>query len=50
MLGMEVPGLNSGKVFLDIFCTSFLPHGDCSIIVSQSHDFTLTWFLLYNFV
>ena len=50
VLGMEVPGLNSGKVFLDIFCIPFLPRGDCSIRESQSHDFTLDWFLLYNFV
>ena len=51
VLGMEVSGLNSGKVFSTLFfCTPFLPHGDCCIRVSQSHDFTLVWFLLYNFV
>ena len=41
VLGMEVPGSNSGKFFFDIFCTPFLPRGDCSIRVSRSHDFTL---------
>ena len=35
VLGMEVPGLNSGKFFFDIFCTLFLPRGDCSIRVCQ---------------
>ena len=50
VLGMEVPGLNSGKFFHDIFCTPFLPRGDCSIRVSRSHNFTLTWLLLYNLV
>ena len=50
VLGMEVPGSNSGKFFSDIFCTPFLPRSDCSIRVSQSHDFTLAWFLSYNFV
>ena len=30
--------------------TPFLPRSDCSIKVSQSRDFTLAWFLLYNFV
>ena len=25
VLGMEVPGLNSGKSFSDIFCTPFYP-------------------------
>ena len=25
VLGMEVPGLNSGKLFLTFFCTPFLP-------------------------
>ena len=25
VLGMEVPGSNSGKVFFDIFCTPFYP-------------------------
>ena len=49
MLGMEVLGLNSGK-FFQHFCTPFLPCSDCSIIVSQSSDFTFAWFLLYNFV
>ena len=34
VLGMEVPGLNSGKFVFDIFCTFFLPCGDCSIRVS----------------
>ena len=47
---MEVPGSNSSKGFFDIFCTPFLPRGDCSIRVSRSHKFTLGWFLLYNFV
>ena len=42
VLGMEVPGSNSGKLFFfDIFCTPFLPRGDCSIRVSRSRDFTL---------
>ena len=42
VLGMEVPGSNSDKLFFfDIFCTLFLPRGDCSIRVSQSRDFTL---------
>ena len=42
VLGMEVPGSNSGKfVFFDIFCTPFLLRGDCSIRVSRSRDFTL---------
>ena len=50
VLGIKVPGLNSGKFFFDIFYTPFLPHGDCSIRVSRSHDFTFVWFLLYNFV
>ena len=36
VLGMEVPGSNSGKFFSDIFCTPFLPRGDCSIRVSRS--------------
>ena len=48
---MEVPGWNSGKLFFDIFCAHLLPHGDYSIRVSRSHDFTLVvWFLVYNFV
>ena len=51
VLGMEVPGLNSGKVFFpNLFCTPFLPSGDCSIRVSRSRNFTLAWFLNYNFV
>ena len=51
VLGMEVPGSNSGKVFIsDMFCTPFLPCGDSSIRVSRFRDFTLVWFLLYNFV
>ena len=50
MLGMEVPGSNSVKIFSNNFCTPFLSHGDCSIRVSRSHDITLVWFLLYNFV
>ena len=33
-LGMEVPGSNSGKFFFDIFCTPYLPRGDCSNIGS----------------
>ena len=49
VLGIEVPGSNSGN-FFDIFCTPFLPHGDCSIRVSRSRDFILAWVLLYNFV
>ena len=41
VLGLEVPGSNSGKVFFKLhFCTLFLPRGDCSIRVYQSHDFT----------
>ena len=40
VLGMEVPGSNSGKLFLNIFCTPFLPRGDCSIRVFRSRDFT----------
>ena len=51
VLGMEVPGSNSGKVlFLSTFLYTFLPHGDCSIRVSPSHDFTFVWFLFYNFI
>ena len=51
VIGMEVPGSNSGKFFFSRhFCTPFLPRGDCSIRVSRSCDFTLAWFLLYNFV
>ena len=51
VLGMEVSGSNSSKVFSTIFCTPFLPVVTAiSIRVSQSHDFTLVWFLLYNFV
>ena len=46
---MEVPGLNSG-MFFQHFCAPFLLHGDCSIGVSQSHNFTLVCFLLYNYV
>ena len=50
VLGMEVPGMNSDKFFVvDIF-VHLLPHSDCSIRVSQSCNFTLVWFLLYNFV
>ena len=48
-MGTEVPGSNSGNL-LQHFCAPFLPHGVCSIRVSRSHDFTLVWFLLYNFV
>ena len=50
VLGMEVPGSNPGKFFFKIFCIPFLPYSDCSIKVSRSHNFTLAWFLLYNFV
>ena len=50
VLGMEVPGSNSGSFFGHFFCTPFLPCGDCSIRVSQSCDFMFVWFLLYNFV
>ena len=53
VLGMEVAGSNSGKFFFNIFqhfLHTFLPSGDCSIRVCQSRDFTLAWFLLYNFV
>ena len=46
---MEVPGLNSGK-FFDIVCAPFYPHGDCSIRVSRSHDFTLNGFYFYDFI
>ena len=45
MLGMEVPGSNSGKAFL----LPFLPQDDHSIRVPQSSDFTLAWFSLYKF-
>ena len=41
VLGMEIPGLNSGKFFFRHFLHTFLPHGDCSIRVSRSRDFTL---------
>ena len=34
---MEVPGSNSGN----FFSTFFVPHSDCSIRVSRSHDFIL---------
>ena len=47
---MEVPGSNSGKVFIQHLLYTFLPRGDCSIRVSRSHNFTFVWFLLYNFV
>ena len=51
VLGMEVPGPNSGKFFsLNIFFTPFLPHGDCSIRISRSRNFTRVWSLRYNFV
>ena len=50
VLGMEVPGLNSGKAFFDTFGTPFLPRSECSIRVSQSCNFTFVWFWLYNFV
>ena len=46
---MVVPGSNCTN-FFDIFCTYFYPCGDCSIRASQSRDFTLGWFLFYNFV
>ena len=49
VLGVEVPGSNSGKFFSTFLCT-FLPRGDCCIRVFQSSDFTLVWFLLYSFV
>ena len=42
VLGMEVPGSNSGNVFFDIS----VARGDCSIRVSR--DFTFVWFLLYK--
>ena len=45
VVGMEVPG-----VFFLHFLHTFLPSDDCSIRVSQSRDFTIAWFLLYNFV
>ena len=53
VLGMEVSGSNSGskarsKVFFSTFFAPFLPRGDYR--VSRSRDFTLAWFLLYNFV
>ena len=44
VLGMEVPGSNPAKVFLNIFCTPFLPRGECSIRLSQSCEFTLLGF------
>ena len=35
VLGMEVPGSNSGELFFfPTFFAHFLPHGDCSIRVS----------------
>ena len=34
VLGMEVSGSNSDKVFLGHFLHTFLPRGDCSIRVS----------------
>ena len=49
VLGMEAPGSNSGKFFSTFFAHLFTL-GDCSIRISRSHDFTLAWFLLYNFV
>ena len=49
VLGMEIPGLTSGKFFQHYLCT-FSPCGDCSIRVSQSRDYTLVWYLLYNCV
>ena len=37
--------------FSTLFAHIFYPaRGDCSIRVSRSIDFTLAWFLLYNFV
>ena len=52
-LGMEVLGSNSGHYefifFRHFLCTFFCP-SDCSIRVSRSRNFTLAWFLLYNFV
>ena len=54
VLGMEVLGSNSGhdqfNFFSTFFMHFFLPPSDCSITVSQSHDYTLAPFLLYNFV
>ena len=51
---MEVLGSNSGYdqfiFFSTFFIHLFLPPSDCSIRVSQSSDFTLAQFLLYNFV
>ena len=38
------------RLFFQHFCTPFLPRSDCSIRGSPSHDFTLVWFLLYNFI
>ena len=37
---MKVPGFNAGKLlFFFPDCAPFLPHGNCSIRVSQSCDF-----------
>ena len=53
-LGMEVLGLNSGHdqfiFFSTFFYAPFFSPSDCSIRVSLSRDFTLSQFLLYNFV
>ena len=45
VLGMEVPSLNFGKVFLTFF-VHFLPRGDCYIRVSRFHDLHLLSFCL----
>ena len=39
VLGMEVPGSNSGSFFSTFFAHFFYHHGDCSIRVSQLRNF-----------
>ena len=43
---MEVTGLNSGKFFARLF----YPAVNTLLEYLKSHDVTLAWFLLYNFV
>ena len=45
VLGMQVPGSNSGKVFSTLF-VHLITCGDCSIRVSQSCDFTFCFITL----
>ena len=46
VLGMVVPGLNSGKFFSAFFVYLIYP----VVTTLLEYLFTLVWFLLYNFV